>query len=116
VQPDRVPDPLELPLSSSGQVEPVLPAVDPVPPPLQKLVRLEVVDEPDDLAGRYLQLRRQRLLAQPGLQGDQAQYADLGRGEIELGDSIGEPRRGVRTELGKQERDAGWGLHSTSLP
>jgi membrane protease YdiL (CAAX protease family) len=61
-----------------------------------------VVDEGHEPAGRGPQLAREHLLALPRLPGDQREEARLGRGEVEVGDPPGEPRGGVRPDLGQR--------------
>jgi hypothetical protein len=81
-----------------------VPAVVRVAPPVDQATSLEVVDERHEPAWRSPQLAGEHLLALPRLPGDQPEEARLGRGEVEAGDPLGEPRRGVRPDLGQRER------------
>jgi hypothetical protein len=84
----------ELP-ARGGQVEGVVPAVVRVAPSLDEAATFEVVHEQHEPAGRGPQLAGEFLLALPRLPGDQPQEARLGRREVEVGDPLGERRRGV---------------------
>lgn len=81
-----------------------MPAVVGIAPPLDQPAFFQVVDEQHESAGRRPQLSREFLLALPWPGRDQPKEARLGRGEVEVGDPLGEPRRRVRPDLGQQQR------------
>lgn len=87
-----------------GEVQRVQAPVVGFAPPFQDPALLEDVDERDEPAWWGAQQPGQGLLGLPRTRRDGAEQPGLRRHEIQLGDPFGELRRGVRPELGKQER------------
>lgn len=79
---------------------------------LDQVAVLELVDELDDPAGRGAEAGGQCLLAQSGVLADDPQDGDLGRGQAEPGEALGEARRDVGAQAAQQEGSAGRLLHA----
>src|ERR1700683_3428798 len=88
----------------TGEVEGVVTAVAGVAAALGQVAFLELDEEEHQPAGRRAELAGEGLLALSGLPGDPAQQGGLRRSGVQRGNAPGKARRGLRAELGEQER------------
>lgn len=104
VRPCRLPDPPHQLGPGGGQVQRVLAAVGRVGATFEQSTRVEVVDQGHQPGRRGTQQVRQFPLGPARLRADCPQRTDLRRRQIQRRHPFGELLRGVRAELGEEER------------
>jgi hypothetical protein len=95
-----------------GEVQLLLSSIGRAATAYDELPVLELVDQLDDPARCRPEALRERLLAQARLLSDDAQRADLRRGEVEVGQALGEACGDVGADPAQQQRGAGRLIHA----
>jgi hypothetical protein len=93
-------------LVARRRIETVAAAIISVPPALHETVPLEVVDERDDAAGVDAHALGERLLTQARPRRDRPHQPNMGRGQADRCQPLGDAFSGVRAQLGEEESHA----------